>query len=271
MYKTRIVDEEFLKSYLELYDLSGMITGEFVAVSTDNIKDNTRELLIELAQHTLHEICKALEVEQVNLGFGHEYFLIKYEYLLYLILTDKIEHQDYNNFLMVAIDGNCCSGKTYLAKVLKRYFNAVVVHVDDYYLPLDRYDEETDEEIGGNIDVERLLSEVCTSDEIIANKFDCKTQELVAGKTYEKKGIIILEGTYALLEEFKRHIDYSILLTISSQAQRIRLEERETEQSIVAFDEKWLPRERKYLNLLDLSQVNFYINSQNIEKGENEE
>ncbi len=269
MYKTRIIDKDFLKGYLEIHDLPFNVEGEFVAISTDNLKENTRELLIELAQQTLYEICEAQGCDPVNLGFGHEYFLIKYEFLLYMILTDKIEHQDYNNYLLVAIDGNCCAGKTYLAKLLKRFFNGIVLHMDDYFLPKEKYTEELDEEIGGNIDVERLIEEVFTSDEIIANKFDCETQILTAGKNYPKQGIIILEGTYSLLEEFKKYIDYSILLTLSPQNQKERLLKRESEESMATYDEKWLPKERKYLNLLDLSQVNFYINSQNIIKGEN--
>ena len=265
MYKTKIIDEQFLTEYLEAYNLPQGIKGEFVAISLDNLGDKQKELLINLAHLTLSEICKLHGMSGCSLEQSHEYFLIKYEYLLYMILCGKIENQDYNEYLAVAIDGNCCAGKTTLAKILADFFDAAVIHIDDYFLPNEKYTEELQDEIGGNIDIERLKKDVLDNDEIVINKFDCKNQSYHFEKYMAKKGIIIIEGTFSMLEPISRYIDYSVVLTISSSDQKVRLQERETPESMVAFETKWLPQERKYLNLLDFSKVNFYINSQNIE------
>lgn len=266
MFKTKIIDTQFLNEYLEAYGLVQDIQGEFVAISLDNLGEKQKELLINLAHLTLNEICALNNLDSCSLELGHEYFLIKYEYLLYMILCEKIENQDYNDYLMVAIDGNCCAGKTTLAKILADFFDATVIHMDDYFLPKDKYTQDLQDEIGGNIDLERLKEEVLDNDEMVINKFDCHSQSYSLEKTVSKKGIVIIEGTFSLLETIGRYVDYAVILTISSQDQKARLEAREKPEDLAGFEAKWLPQERKYLNLLDFAKVNFYINSQNIEK-----
>ncbi len=266
MFKTKIIDEQFLEEYLEVYGLPGKIKGDFVAISLDNLGEKQKELLINLAHLTLIEICRLYDLTGCSLELSHEYFLIKYEYLLYMILCEKIENQDYNEYLAVAIDGNCCSGKTALAKILEDFFDATVIHIDDYFLPKEKYTSNLQDEIGGNIDVDRLKREVLDNDEVVINKFDCHSQAYTHEKTVSKKGVIIFEGTFSLLETIARYIDYAVLLTISSPDQKVRLSQRENQESVADFEARWLPQERKYLNLLDFAKVNFYINSQNIEK-----
>lgn len=266
MFKTKIIDEQFLHEYLDAYGFPATIKGEFVAISLDNLGEKQKELLINLAHLTLFEICRLHDKSGCLLELSHEYFLIKYEYLLYMILCEKIENQDYNEYLLVAIDGNCCAGKTTLAKILGDFFEATVIHMDDYFLPKERYTEDLQDEIGGNIDINRLKEEVLDNDEVVINRFDCKTQTYHHEKTVAKKGVIVIEGTFSLLEAVSRHIDYAVILTISSPDQKIRLIQRESGDMVEEFETKWLPQERKYLNLLDYAKVNFYINSKNIDK-----
>ena len=61
---------------------------------------------------------------------------------------------------IIAIDGRCASGKTTLAQFLAENISCDIVHTDDFFLP---FEKRTDERLslpGGNIDRERLLSEI---------------------------------------------------------------------------------------------------------------
>ena len=61
---------------------------------------------------------------------------------------------------LVAIDGRCTAGKTTLAGLLQGKRSCNVVHMDDFYLPFAKRTPERMAQPGGNMDFERLLSEV---------------------------------------------------------------------------------------------------------------
>ena len=45
-------------------------------------------------------------------------------------------------YVVIAIDGCAASGKTTLAKKLSNMFSASVIHMDDFFLPLEKRTEE---------------------------------------------------------------------------------------------------------------------------------
>ena len=68
-----------------------------------------------------------------------------------------------NNFagrLLVAIDGRCGAGKTTLASFLQNKIEATVFHMDDFFLRPEQRTAERLNTPGGNVDRERLESEV---------------------------------------------------------------------------------------------------------------
>ena len=52
--------------------------------------------------------------------------------------------------VIVAIDGNCTSGKTTLANQLAANYDCNVFHMDDFFLPVDMRTEERLTTPGGN-------------------------------------------------------------------------------------------------------------------------
>ena len=62
--------------------------------------------------------------------------------------------------ISIAIDGDCCSGKTTLAEKLSKKYGCDVVHTDDFFLPFSLRTKERYAEPGGNIHYERFILEV---------------------------------------------------------------------------------------------------------------
>ena len=62
--------------------------------------------------------------------------------------------------VVVALDGMSCSGKTTFAKALAEKFSGSVVHMDDFFLPRDRFTAEIEDLPGGNMDRARFKAEV---------------------------------------------------------------------------------------------------------------
>ena len=64
------------------------------------------------------------------------------------------------NFVIVAIDGKCTSGKTTLAGKLAELYDCNVFHMDDFFLRPEQRTPERFAEVGGN----GPLREFCVSD-----------------------------------------------------------------------------------------------------------
>ena len=62
--------------------------------------------------------------------------------------------------VLIAIDGNCCAGKTTTAATLGTLLQATVFHLDDYFLQPHMRTPERLGQPGGNVDAERFLAEV---------------------------------------------------------------------------------------------------------------
>ena len=59
-------------------------------------------------------------------------------------------------FVIVAIDGKCTSGKTTLAGRLAEIYDCNVFHMDDFFLRPEQRTAERFAEVGGNVDYERF-------------------------------------------------------------------------------------------------------------------
>ena len=62
--------------------------------------------------------------------------------------------------LVLALDGMSASGKSTFARALAERFAGSVVHMDDFFLPAERFTPEKQALPGGNIDRERFQHEV---------------------------------------------------------------------------------------------------------------
>ncbi len=173
-------------------------------------------------------------------------------------INDLLKNKD---FIVIAIDGKCGSGKTTLASKLESLFDANVIHCDDFYLPLEKRTDKRYEEPGGNIDYERFKDEIIDNldKEITYHKFDCKAMSLTNPITLPKKKVLIIEGAYSLHPYFDKYYDLSIFIDIDSTLQLERLKNRESIKDFESFINKWIPLENKYFETFNIKDKVDYI------------
>ncbi len=165
-------------------------------------------------------------------------------------IIEEIESikQDY---IVIAIDGRCASGKTTLAEKLAQYFHANVFHMDDYFLRKEQRTKERLSEIGGNVDRERFIEEIASklhSDEdIVFAPFDCQTMSVKEKRIVKQTHVTIVEGSYAMHHSLRKYYDYMIYLTIDPNMQRKRIYERNPGR-YEDFINRWIPLEETYFS-----------------------
>lgn len=169
-------------------------------------------------------------------------------------IEEMREHADY---VTVAIDGRCASGKTTLAAMLQQKMPCSVVRMDDFFLQPAQRTEQRLREPGGNVDYSRFLEEV-----LIPLKehrpfsycpYDCHTQSLTAPKEVQPQSVAIVEGSYSCHPELWRYYDLHIFLDVMPWAQSRRILERNGIFGLMQFREKWIPLEEKYFSALGIA------------------
>ena len=152
--------------------------------------------------------------------------------------------------VIVAIDGNCTSGKTTLTAQLAEIFDCTVFHMDDFFLRPEQRTPRRFEEAGGNVDYERFREEVLlplqAGKPFAYRPFDCSTFSLSEPVTVAPKKLVIIEGSYSLHPYFGDTYDLKILLTIDPGTQRQRVLERPAFLQ-ERFFSLWIPMENRYL------------------------
>lgn len=157
--------------------------------------------------------------------------------------------------VIVAIDGPCASGKTTLAALLTRLYDADTLHMDDYFLQPHQRTPERLAQPGGNVDAERFLADalapLCEGRPYLAQRYDCQTQTLLAGETRTPRSVTIVEGSYSLHPALAQRYTLRVLLQIDAQAQRARILRRNGAQMLERFDTLWIPLENAYFAATD--------------------
>ena len=187
-----------------------------------------------------------------NLNFDQNY--VKMDIVKLVFKMENIKKQidellSKKDFIIVAIDGKCASGKTTLANELAKYYDCNVFHMDDFFLRPEQRINERFSEVGGNIDYERFNEEVLiplkAQKDFSYQPFDCSTQTLSNEIQVSLKKLNIIEGTYSQHLYFGEPYDLKILLDINPDLQRKRILER-PEFLHKRFFEEWIPMENEY-------------------------
>ena len=159
--------------------------------------------------------------------------------------------------VIVAIDGNCASGKTTLTAQLAEHFDCNVFHMDDFFLRPEQRTPQRYEETGGNIDYERFHQEVLlplqTGNAFSYRPFDCSTFTLEEPVAVTPKKLTLIEGSYSHHPYFGNAYDLKILLTIDSGTQRQRILERPAFLQ-ERFFSLWIPMENRYLEAFQIAE-----------------
>ena len=181
-------------------------------------------------------------------------------YLSYSIVFDKIEELlKQNTRIIVAIDGMCGSGKSYLADLLAGKYDCNVFHMDDFYLPLDMRTKERLEEPGGNVHYERFKEEVldpiCENRPVIYRPYLCGVWKFDEPRTIQPKKLNIIEGSYSMHPLLRDAYDLSVFLEIDQEDQIRRIAQRSGEDSLKQFINRWIPLGNKYFSEMNIKSV----------------
>ncbi len=166
-----------------------------------------------------------------------------------------------NGCALCVIDGYCGAGKTTLAGELsRRYGNAPVIHMDDFFLPYEMRTPERLSQPGGNVHHERFAAEVIGGlkggEAFPYRRFDCATGEYLP-KTCPAAPVIIVEGSYslhpALQPEWTALNAVTVFLKVDEEEQLRRIGRRAPEK-LQAFIDRWIPLEKKYFQAYDIQR-----------------
>ena len=151
--------------------------------------------------------------------------------------------------VLVAIDGNCCGGKTSLAELLKGVFDCNLFHMDDFFLPPLLRTPQRLKEPGGNVDYIRFKEEVLdplkSGGEFRYRIYDCATQHFSRSIGVFPKRLTIIEGSYSMHPTFAGSYQLKIFMQADPSTQKQRVIERNSQTQDRFFNE-WIPLENEY-------------------------
>ncbi len=154
---------------------------------------------------------------------------------------------------IIAIDGPSCSGKTTFSNIISNN----VVHIDDFYLPLNKRTNEIMNTLGGNIDFDRLLNEIIIPykehKQVIYRPYDCHNNTYLESIILDNNKVLIIEGAYSHHPKLSKYIDYKIFIDVDRATQRKRILSRNKDKANDFFD-IWIKRENAYFNELKIKE-----------------
>lgn len=183
-------------------------------------------------------------------AYQPHYRLLRQEYAGYFpLLLSIVQEMQKKRPLIIAIDGCCGSGKTQLAALLQKLFSCRVFHTDHYYLPLLRRAADWQQKPAGNMDLQRLWTEVIQPaqrrETVYQRIFDCAAQHLAHPQAVAPSPLTVVEGSYSLHPRLADAYDMRIFLTCAEKEQKTRLQAREGTRYEM-FERVCIPMEKRY-------------------------
>lgn len=164
-----------------------------------------------------------------------------------------------NSPCIVAIDGMCGVGKTYLANLIGERYDCNIFHIDDFFLPLEMKTEERLAQAGGNVHYERFREEVTDplskNQTVIYRPYICGSWTYGDSRMVEPKRLNIVEGSYSMHPFLREAYDLSIFMDLDEEEQIRRIRERNGEDKLEQFINLWIPLENKYFNELNIRSI----------------
>lgn len=201
--------------------------------------------------------CPALHhSETFRQAYAPHYRILRDEYAIYFPVIYQVERRlSQAEHITIAIDGPCGSGKSSLAALLAELFPSRVLHMDDYYLPLQRRFPGWEETPCGNMDLERFLREAllpaAKGEAIACQPYNCQQGQLLETRMLPSMPLTIVEGSYSHHPLFAQHYDLKIFLRCSHEEQLARLQRRESAR-LDTFLQRWIPLEEAYYQAFDI-------------------
>lgn len=158
--------------------------------------------------------------------------------------------------VIIVFDGMSASLKTTYSTYLKNKYQARVIHMDDFYLPLDKREKNWEQTIAGNIDFERFQKEVVDhlNEDIYLRKYCCKDKSYSDIICLKKTRLTIVEGAYSLHPNLPKYFDEGFIFLVDDEIQKTRIIGREGINNAKNFIDKWVSRENNYLSYFNLKE-----------------
>lgn len=161
--------------------------------------------------------------------------------------------------LLIALDGRCAAGKTTLANRLAEQYGWGVIHLDDFFLQPAQRTSQRLAEPGGNLDRERLISEVLLPltrhRPGVYRVFDCRTMGFAAvPRPLPAAPVVLLEGSYACHPDLRPLCGLHVFLTVDPGEQLRRLTTRNPAR-LQDFRTRWIPMEEQYFRYFHIPET----------------
>ncbi|WP_440896727.1 uridine kinase family protein [Amphibacillus sp. Q70] len=178
---------------------------------------------------------------------------------LYQQVFEKIEEfEQTGQPIVIGIDGTAGSGKSYLAAQLAEKYDVQVFHMDDFFLPKELKTKERLNQPGGNVHYERFLQEVLEPlkqrRSVRYQPYDCQVSDY--GEEFEMlpKQINLIEGVYCFHPLLESFYDWKVLLKVDSKTQEKRILQREGNDKLEIFLNRWIPLEKHYFQTFEIEK-----------------
>lgn len=160
--------------------------------------------------------------------------------------------------ILIVIDGCAASGKTTAAAKLAEYFHGAVIHMDDFFLPLELRTPERLAQPGGNIHYERFLEQVFSP--LLAGKqltyqaFDCSKGDYGRTISISPGAVTIIEGAYSMRPGFINY-DIGVFFESREEVQYRRILKRNGPEKLEDFRNRFIPMENNYFAAFSIRQL----------------
>jgi len=152
--------------------------------------------------------------------------------------------------VVAAFDGRAASGKTMAAEWLAQQLDGEVIHMDDFFLPMELRCPERFEQPGGNVHYERfadqVLSGLKSNESFEYQVFDCSVMDYSGTACAGNRPLTIVEGVYSLHPAFEKYYDLAVFFHVDPEEQKRRILARNGAVMLNNFTERWIPLEEKY-------------------------
>jgi uridine kinase len=99
-----------------------------------------------------------------------------------------------------------------------------------------------------------VIQSIKNREDIHYHQYDCQRKTMTEKLIKNDYHLLIIEGAYALREEFRDVYDLTYLILVNSRTQIQRIKTR-NELLFERFVQEWIPMENKYIETFDLKKV----------------
>ncbi len=183
-------------------------------------------------------------------------FMNNFTHWLLPVKNRIIELLDRKKQVIAAFDGRAAAGKSTAAQWLAGQLDGEVIHMDDFFLPVELRTDERLAQPGGNVHYERFAAEVLAGLECRQpfdyRVFDCSAMDYGGSVTAGEKRLTIIEGAYSLHPNFGCYYDLAVFFDIDPEEQKRRILSRNGLEKLTAFTQLWIPMEERYIAAFDV-------------------